>query len=169
MNGRSSARRRIGGSVARRRGVTLVFRLSTLPAGKPFPWTASTSIRVISCDSVLCSAAARRRNDSFNSFGTYAPINTPFRFAINDLLAPMFWRKCRQQLNAPVSRILCPHNVRAAFIHLGRSSPNGSSGLPGNVVRSFDKTGSGQLPYRFPIWPCTARSLPGRTCCHARR
>jgi len=34
---------------------------------------------------------------------------------------------------------------------------------------SFDRTGSGLPPSRFPIWPCTARSLPGRACCHARR
>ena len=37
---------------------------------------------MISCESVRCSAAARRRSDSFNSFGTYAPIKTPLRFAI---------------------------------------------------------------------------------------
>ncbi len=86
MYGRSSARRRIGGSEARRRGTIACPRRSTLPAGRPLPWTASTKIRVISCERVRCSSAARRRSDSFNSLGTYAPINTPFRFAIWDIL-----------------------------------------------------------------------------------
>lgn len=39
-------------------------------------------MRVISCESVRCSATARRRSDSFKSFGTYAPMKTPLRFAI---------------------------------------------------------------------------------------
>ena len=61
----STARRRGAGSVARRLGVDSLFRRSTLPAGSPRPCTASSRIRVISCESVRCSAAARRRSDSF--------------------------------------------------------------------------------------------------------
>ena len=55
-----------------------------------------------------------------------------------------------------------------AIIHLGRPLPNGSSGLPENDVglhRTRNRTDS----FRFPIWPCTARSLPGRMCYHTRR
>jgi len=55
-----------------------------------------------------------------------------------------------------------------AIIHLGRPLPNGSSGLPENDVglhRTRNRAGS----FRFPIWPCTARSLPGRMCYHTRR
>src|SRR6185295_17467389 len=80
--GSSPARRRGMGSVARRLGWESLVRRSMLPAGKPRPWTASSRILVISWDRVRCSAAARRRRDSFKWLGTYAPMNTPFRFAI---------------------------------------------------------------------------------------
>jgi hypothetical protein len=139
MYGRSSARRRIGGSVARRRGIAVVSRLSTLPAGKPLPCTASTRMRVISCESVRCSAAARRRSDSFNSLGTYAPMKTPFRFAIITKNSPWIGlEKCPKQWSGPVSRILFPSLRAKAIIHLGRTLPNGSSDLPGNAA-SFSR------------------------------
>lgn len=70
MYGRSSVRLRGSGSDARRLGVLFCDLLSTLPEGRPFPWTASTSILVISWDSVRCSIAARLFSDSFNSLGT---------------------------------------------------------------------------------------------------
>jgi len=88
---------------------------------------------VISCERVRCWAAARRRSDSFSSFGTYAPIKTPFRFAIYLCRSPVEEsRGRRQQSDVPCK----PNSVfalrRTAIIHLGRSLPNGSSGLPEN-------------------------------------
>jgi len=47
--------------------------------------------RVISCERVLCSAAARRRKDSFKWLGTYAPMKTPLRFAIYRSLSFENW------------------------------------------------------------------------------
>jgi hypothetical protein len=83
----STLLRRGAGSLDRRRGVDSRLRRSTLPAGRPLPWTASSRMRVISCERVLCSAAARLRKDSFRWLGTYAPMNTPLRFAISRSLS----------------------------------------------------------------------------------
>src|SRR4029079_9460882 len=80
--GESCARRRGIGSVERRRGCDSFVRRSRLPGGRPRPCTASSRMHVISCESVRCSAAARRRSDSFKWLGTYAPMKTPLRFAI---------------------------------------------------------------------------------------
>ena len=43
-------------------------------------------------------------------------------------------------MKRPVSRILSSALKRTAIIHLGRSLPNGSSGLPGNAVRPSPDT-----------------------------
>jgi len=79
-----------------------------------------------------------------------------------------------------------------AIIPLARPLPIGSSDLPGgrsslwslrsqiwnpwlrnsrSRIRNLkSETASGGQPYwRLPIWSCTARSLPGRACHHARR
>ena len=58
--------------------------------------------------------------------------------------------------------------VKAAIIHLGFSLPKSSSDLPENAVLPESKTLSGQLKNRFPIWSCTTRSLPSRTCYQTR-
>jgi len=52
------------------------------------------------------------------------------------------------------------------IIPLVQPLPVGSSNLPGG--RSISALG-GQPFWRLPIWSCTARSLPGRACHHARR
>src|SRR4051812_9959775 len=47
-----------------------------------------------------------------------------------------------------------------AIIHLAPTLPSGSSSLPGSA-RSEERR-DGPPRSHFPIWPCTARSLPGR-------
>jgi len=54
-----------------------------------------------------------------------------------------------------------------AIIHLAHLLPGGSSDLPGG--RSKSMLWAGNPYWRLPIWSCTARSLPGRACHHARR
>lgn len=145
MYGRSSDRRRVGGSVERRRGTVGFPRRSTLPGGRPLPWTASIKIRVISCESVLCSPAARRRSDSFNSFGTYAPMNTPLRLAINLWGSPFLIvcsnKKCLKAMGRACKPNFVPDRGQAAIIHLGHSLPNCSSDLPGTCRRFRLRTG----------------------------
>ena len=48
-----------------------------------------------------------------------------------------------------------------AIIHLGCLSPNSSSDLPEDTRAGSSKS--------LPIWSCTTRSLPSRTCCQMRR
>lgn len=120
----------------RRRGTAVVFRRSTLPGGRPWPCTASTRIRVISCESVRCSPAARRRSDSFNSFGTYAPIKTPLRFAIR--YSGLLQIVDKRVEASAVKRVDKPNSVfpltGMAIIHLVSTLPSGSSSLPGNAA-----------------------------------
>lgn len=169
MNGRSSARRLSGGSVARRRGIDAwPVRRSTLPAGRVWPWTASIKMRVISCDNVRCSSAARRRRDSLSSLGTYAPIKTPFRFAMIqcELLILLNRGRVRKEQTCKPNFVLT--RKRVTIIHLGRRLPNGSSDLPGNAAspkRRLERA----TQKRFPIWSCTTRSLPGLGCYQSSR
>lgn len=175
MYGRSSARRRVGGSLSRRRGIVVPVRRSTLPDGNPLPCTASIKIRVISCERVRCSPAARRLNDSFSSFGTYAPINTPFLFAIIYCeFAPKappnhevdtggaFLLLC----GIPISRIL----FRGSVSFRTRKCSDDHSSRPSVTERLKQPTRKRCRPRptlgraarsRFPIWSCTTRSLPG--------
>ena len=87
---------------------------------------------MISCESVRCSAAARRRRDSLRWFGTYAPMKTPLRLAI--YRSPL---SCRSKLatlqlrNRSISRILYFDRIEVAIIHLVQPLPAGSSDLPG--------------------------------------
>lgn len=164
MYGRSSARLLSGGSVARRRGTdVLPVRRSTLPVGRPLPWTASIRIRVISCERVRCSRAARRRSDSLSSLGTYAPIKTPLRFAMIQcelLISCIGAEREKEQAYKP-NFVLA--RKRVTIIHLGRRLPDGSSDLPGNAAtpkRCLERA----TQKRFPIWSCTTRSLPGLDC-----
>ena len=60
-----------------------------------------------------------------------------------------------------VSRILSSRSLGMAIIHLGLPLPTGSCSLPENAAR---KHWTGRPDWRFPIWPCTTRSLPGRDC-----
>jgi len=48
-----------------------------------------------------------------------------------------------------------------AIIHLVPPLPTGSSSLPGSAFRQKSKLRRAASCH-FPIWPCTARSLPGR-------
>ena len=81
--------------------------------------------------------------------------------------SPVGWRRpSRREVRSEeaVGRILCPR--RAAFIHLGRASPSGSSGLPGGGSRYLGKRGRTTLhPSTWPCstWglPCPARHRPG--------
>ena len=62
----------------------------------------------------------------------------------------------------PISRVLS-----WTVIPLGCPSPDTSSSLPGNTHGpcAADQT---NLSTRFPIWPCSERGLPCRSCCQAR-
>src|ERR1051325_4614100 len=100
-------------------------------------------MRVISCESVRCSAAARRRSDSFRWLGTYAPIKTPLRFAIYPPLC-LCQILTLQLRNRSVSRILYFDSLEVAIIHLVQPLPAGSSDLPGG--RSEPRSASGGQP-----------------------
>src|SRR6266550_3546135 len=101
-------------------------------------------MRVISCESVLCSAAARRRKDSFKWLGTYAPMKTPLRFAIYRSLSFENLVK-RWECLAPseVEQVCKPNSVSRCFrvgmaiIHLVQLLPVGSSDLPGGRISLF--------------------------------
>ncbi len=58
-----------------------------------------------------------------------------------------------------ISRVLS-----RVIIHLGCLSPNTSSNLPGN---SRGPRVAARLRC-FPIWSCSGRGLPCRSCCHLR-
>lgn len=140
--GSSPDLRRGIGSLARRRGCESFVRRSRLPAGRPRPWTASSRIRVISCESVRCSAAARRRRDSLRWLGTYAPMKTPFRLAIyhrplsrfvgknNPAIAEQVYKpNSVPRLRSQIGDLKSQSEV--AIIHLAQPLPAGSSDLPG--------------------------------------
>src|SRR6185369_17919754 len=157
------------GSLARRRGCDSLVRRSRLPGGKPRPCTASSRIRVISCERVRCSAAARRRSDSFRWLGTYAPIKTPLRLAI---YPPSLCQILTLQMrNRSVSRILYFDFIEVAIIHLVQPLPAGSSDLPGG--RSEPKFASGGQPCLTPpylvlhreefAWPRMSPHAPVRS------
>ena len=98
---------------------------------------------MISCERVRCSAAARRRSDSFRWLGTYAPIKTPLRLAIYQ---PSLCQILTLQMrNRSVSRILYFDSIEVAIIHLVQPLPAGSSDLPGG--RSEPKFASGGQPF----------------------
>src|SRR3954469_12931856 len=57
---------------------------------------------------------------------------------------------------------------RVAIIPLAQTLPFGSSDLPGGCERAARLKSQPRF-HCLPIWSCTARSLPGRACHHARR
>jgi len=59
-----------------------------------------------------------------------------------------------------------------AIIPLAQTLPFGSSDLPGGfgrAARFWISNFKSEISKCLPIWSCTARSLPGRACHHARR
>src|SRR5689334_6506107 len=102
-------------------------------------------MRVISCESVRCSAAARRRRDSFRWLGTYAPMKTPLRLAIYRRPLSCFVGKNNpantEQVYKPNSVLQSPgslprYETEVAIIHLAQPLPAGSSDLPGGRSES---------------------------------
>ncbi len=75
--------------------------------------------------------------------------------------------KQTEQINKP--NFVTLNRFKAAIIHLDCSSPNNSSDLPENTSPQSADILSGQLNLCFPIWSCTARSLPSRDCYQTRR
>src|ERR1044072_1166566 len=98
-------------------------------------------MRVISCESVRCSAAARRRGDSFRWLGTYAPIKTPLRLAIYPPLSNVRFDPANAEQVCKPNSVL--RLLEVAIIHLVQPLPTGSSDLPGGVAnRSSLRAGS---------------------------
>jgi hypothetical protein len=81
-----------------------------------------------------------------SSWGTYAPIKTPLRFAIIHAsqvgLKSHFVKADLQNWDRPISRILCFAN-EAAIIHLAHLLPNGSSDLPGGRSKPYGSLWAG--------------------------
>ena len=96
-------------------------------------------MRVISCERVRCSAAARLRSDSFSSLGTYAPMKTPLRFAI--LWTPLLLKDGYGKPAVYVMKRTCKPNFVTAV-----SSGNHSSGL---CVTAAAQAIYPEMPLRF--------------------